>query len=107
MDLFQALAEPRRREIVSLVWAEEREAGGIHRAVGDVTFGAVSQHLKVLREAGAVRMRAEGRRRLYRADRAAVRGLLAELERMWTDKLGDLKSLAEMEARATTREKRR
>lgn len=97
MDLFQALAEPRRREILSLVWSREREAGEIHRRVGDVTFGAVSQHLKVLREAGAVRVRPEGRRRLYRADRAAVRALLARLERMWADKLGDLKSLAEME----------
>ena len=98
MDLFQALAEPRRRQIVSIVWSREREAGQIHRAIGGVTFGAVSQHLRVLREAGAVRMRADGRRRLYRADRAAVRALLARLERMWTDKLGDLKSLAQREA---------
>ena len=100
MDLFQALAEPRRRQIVSLVWKHEREAGQIHRAIGDVTFGAVSQHLKVLRDAGAVRMRADGRRRLYRADRTAVRAMLAHLERMWTDKLGDLRSLAEREAEA-------
>jgi len=103
MDLFQALAEPRRREILSFVWSREREAGQIHRAIGGVTFGAVSQHLRVLREAGAVRMRADGRRRLYRADRAAVRGLLAELERMWADKLGDLKSLAEREAKERRR----
>ncbi len=97
MDLFQALAEPRRREILSIVWKREREAGEIHRAIGDVTFGAVSQHLKTLREAGAVRMRPDGRRRLYRADRAAVRRLLARLERMWADKLDELKSLAETE----------
>ena len=97
MDLFRALAEPRRREILGIVWEHEREAGAIHRAVGDVTFGAVSQHLRVLRESGAVRVRADGRRRLYRANRAAVRGLVRDLERMWADKLGDLKSLAEME----------
>ncbi len=97
MDLFQALAEPRRREILSILWKGEREAGEIHRAIGGVTFGAVSQHLKTLREAGAVRMRPDGRRRLYRADRAAVRRLLARLERMWADKLDDLKSLAERE----------
>ena len=95
MDLFQALAEPRRRSILSLVWDREREAGEIHRASGDVTFGAVSQHLKVLREAGAVRVRAEGRRRLYRADRAAIRRLLARLDRMWSDQLGRLRTLAE------------
>ena len=97
MDLFQALAEPRRRAILSLVWEREREAGEIHRASGDVTFGAVSQHLRVLREAGAVRMRADGRRRLYRADRVAVRRLLAGLERMWSDRLDRLKTLAEEE----------
>ena len=99
MDLFQALAEPRRREILSLVWSREREAGEIHRSDGTVTFGAVSQHLRVLREAGAVRVRPDGRRRLYRADRAAVRRLLARLERMWAEKLDDLKSLAEEEER--------
>jgi DNA-binding transcriptional ArsR family regulator len=99
VDLFQALAEPRRRKILSLVWDREREAGQIHRRIGGVTFGAVSQHLKVLRSAGALRVRAEGRRRLYRADRAAVRALLARLERMWSVKLDELKSLAEAEER--------
>lgn len=99
MDIFQALAEPRRREIMGVVWKAEREAGEIHRAIGDITFGAVSQHLKILREAGAVRVRPEGRRRLYRADRAALRRMFSNLERMWTDKLGDLKSLAETEER--------
>jgi len=103
MDLFQALAEPRRRAILSLVWEREREAGEIHRASGDVTFGAVSQHLRVLREAGAVRMRPDGRRRLYRADRAAVRRMLARLERMWSDRLGRLKTLAEDEERENRR----
>ncbi|HTR02936.1 MAG TPA: metalloregulator ArsR/SmtB family transcription factor [Thermoanaerobaculia bacterium] len=103
MDLFQALAEPRRREILGLVWEREREAGQIHRSLGGVTFGAVSQHLKVLRDAGAVRVRPDGRRRLYRADRAAVRRLLAQLERMWSDKLTNLKALAEAEAKETRR----
>jgi DNA-binding transcriptional ArsR family regulator len=99
LDLFQALAEPRRRKILSLVWDREREAGQIHRRIGGVTFGAVSQHLKVLRAAGAVRVRADGRRRLYRADRAAVRALLARPERMWSVQLDELKSLAEAEER--------
>ena len=97
MDILQALGEPRRRRILSLVWRHEREAGQIHRAVGDVTFGAVSQHLKLLRDAGAVRVRREGRRRLYRADRAAVRRMLARLDRMWAAGLDDLKRLAEQE----------
>jgi DNA-binding transcriptional ArsR family regulator len=99
MDVFGALAEPRRREILGLVWKGEREAGEIHRALGGITFGAVSQHLKILREAGAVRMRPDGRRRLYRADRAALHGAFTRLEKMWADKLGDLKALAETEER--------
>jgi len=107
MDLFQALAEPRRRRIVSLVWQREREAGQIHRAVGGVTFGAVSQHLRVLREAGAVRVRTEGRRRLYRADRVAVRRMVARLERMWASGLDGLRRLAEAEEQAEAGKKGR
>ena len=96
-DLLQALAEPRRRHILHLVWKGEREAGEIHRGMPDVTFGAVSQHLRVLREAGAVRARRDGRRRLYRADRVALRPLRAYLEKMWSGALGQLKALAEAE----------
>ena len=98
-DLLQALAEPRRRVILRLVWNQEREAGEIHRAMREVTFGAVSQHLRVLREAGAVRARRDGRRRLYRANRGALRPLRAYLEKMWAGSLGQLKSLAESEER--------
>ncbi|HKA25343.1 MAG TPA: helix-turn-helix domain-containing protein, partial [Candidatus Eisenbacteria bacterium] len=63
-DLLLAVAEPRRQAILHLIWRGEREAGEIHRAVGGITFGAVSQHLRVLREAGAVHVRKDGRRRL-------------------------------------------
>ncbi|HQQ78695.1 MAG TPA: helix-turn-helix domain-containing protein, partial [Thermoanaerobaculia bacterium] len=56
-----ALGTPRRREILRLVWEEERSAGAIHGALPDVTFGAVSQHLRVLRDAGLVACRVEGR----------------------------------------------
>lgn len=96
-DLLHALAEPRRRAILRLVWRSERDAGSIHRAIGEITFGAVSQHLRVLREAGAVRMRRDGRRRLYRADRAVMRPFTAYLEKMWAASLFELKSLAEDE----------
>ena len=99
VDLLQAVAEPRRQAILRLVWRGEREAGEIHRAIGGVTFGAVSQHLRVLREAGAVRMRKDGRRRLYRADHATLRPLRTYLEKMWARSLGDLKALAEDEER--------
>src|SRR2546425_4019080 len=65
--ILRALATPRRREILRLLWGRERSAGEIHRALGDVTFGAVSQHLRVLAESGLVRGRRDGRSRLYRA----------------------------------------
>jgi len=92
------LATPRRAEILRLVWREERSAGEIHRALDDVTFGAVSQHLGRLAEAGWVEVRAEGRRRLYRARRAALGPLAAALEAMWDDALYRLKLAAELEA---------
>ena len=98
-DLLQAVAEPRRQAILRLIWRGEREAGEIHRAVGDVTFGAVSQHLRVLREAGAVHVRKDGRRRLYRANHATLRPLRSYLESMWARSLRDLQSLAEDEER--------
>ena len=54
-----AVAEPRRREILRMIWDQERPAGEIAAAF-DVTFGAVSQHLRVLREAGLVEVRKDG-----------------------------------------------
>lgn len=72
-------------------------AGAIHRALGDVTFGAVSQHLRVLKEAGLVSARRDGRRRLYAARREDMGPLADWLEGMWSDSLGSLKALAEGE----------
>ncbi len=92
-----AIAEPRRRAILRLVWDGERAAGEIHRALGDVTFGAVSQHLKVLADAGLVEARRDGRHRYYRARRAALGPLRRALEQMWDQALGDLAAMAEKE----------
>jgi DNA-binding transcriptional ArsR family regulator len=94
VDALHAVAEPRRREILRLVWDAERSAGDV-AAHFDVTFGAVSQHLAVLREAGLVSVRKDGNRRLYRADRAALGPLAAWLESMWTAELDTLAALAE------------
>ena len=96
VEALQAVAEPRRREILRLVWRRELPAGEIAAAC-PVTFGAVSQHLRVLREAGLVRERRDGRRRLYRADRRALGPLARALEGMWSESLERLKSLAESE----------
>ena len=98
MDALHAVAEPRRREILRLVWDAERSAGDV-AAHFDVTFGAVSQHLAVLRKAGLVSVRKDGNRRLYRADRAALGPLAAWLESMWTTELDTLAALAEQAER--------
>ncbi len=92
-----AVASPRRREILRLTWRDELAAGDIHRAMSDVTFGAVSLHLRALTEAGLLQARADGRFRRYRANRAAFGRLGRELEAMWRDRLWHLKVLVELE----------
>ena len=77
----------------------ERSAGEIHRALGDVTFGAVSQHLGVLEQAGLVSARREGRSRFYAARDEGLRPLREWLDEMWGDALARLKELAEAEER--------
>jgi DNA-binding transcriptional ArsR family regulator len=89
MDALQVIGEPRRRDILRLVWEEELSSGDIASRF-DVTFGAVSQHLAILRSAGFVRVRRDGNRRFYRADREALGPLAAALEAMWTLKLDEL-----------------
>lgn len=92
-----ALATPRRREILRLVWREERSAGEIHRALADVTFGAVSQHLRVLESAGLVAGRRQGRQRFYQARREPLAPFGEWLEASWDDALYRLKLRAELE----------
>ena len=92
-----AIASPRRREILRLIWDEEKPAGAIASAMPDVTFGAVSLHLRALMEAGAVDVRAEGRSRYYRANHERLKHVAHALERMWEDALWRLKLHAELE----------
>ncbi|TWE15551.1 ArsR family transcriptional regulator [Kitasatospora atroaurantiaca] len=99
MEAVQAVAEPRRREILRLVWDTELSAGEIAERF-DVTFGAVSQHLKVLRDAGLVTLRQEGRKRYYRANRTAMGPLADYLQAMWATRLDTLADLAEQAERA-------
>ncbi|MEU6220283.1 metalloregulator ArsR/SmtB family transcription factor [Streptomyces sp. NPDC047022] len=94
MDAVRAVAEPRRREILRLIWDAELSAGEIAERF-DVTFGAVSQHLKVLRESGLVTLRQEGKRRYYHADREAMGPLADYLQSMWATRLDTLAELAE------------
>ncbi len=92
---FKALAEPRRREILRLVWSEELPAAQIAARFDDVTRSAVSQHLGVLREAELVTERREGTRRLYRANHAQMDRLRQFLDEYWTGSLLRLQDLAE------------
>ena len=89
MDALQVIAEPRRREILALVWDRELPATEI-AAQFDVTFGAVSQHLAVLKNASFVTVRKDGNRRLYRADHDALGPFKDVLEMMWGNVLRDL-----------------
>ena len=89
MEPLQIVLEPRRREILRLVWRRERSVGDIVEHV-DRSFGAVSQHLAVLRDAGFVTVRKDGNRRYYRADPEALGDLRPVLEAMWATTLDRL-----------------
>ena len=96
VDVFQVLAEPRRREMLALLADEERTAGDIARRF-DVTRQAVSQHLRILLEAGLVGERRDGTRRWYRARPEGLAEVRLYVEAMWPSALGDLKAAAEHE----------
>ncbi|HEV3474675.1 MAG TPA: metalloregulator ArsR/SmtB family transcription factor [Actinomycetota bacterium] len=98
----RAVASPRRREILRLVWSRELTSGDIARHF-DVTWPAISQNLRVLEGAGLVRARREGTTRYYRADRARLGPLKAVLTRMWEGELDRLAHLAEEEERKGAR----
>ena len=88
-DVFNAIAEARRREILDVLMAGEKPVGAI---VDDLSMSQpqVSKHLRVLSEVGLVRCRAEGRRRLYRLEPAHLRPLqewLAKYEQAWNDRM--------------------
>src|SRR6185437_15980989 len=95
--VLKAIADQRRREILRLVWSQERSAGEIasHFAV---SRPAISQHLGVLESAGLIAERREGTRRLYRACPERVAELRAFLEEFWDDQLWLLKQAAETAA---------
>lgn len=94
----QALAEPRRREILQLVRDRELMAGEIASGF-DVTRPAISQHLGVLKEAGLVSERREGTKRFYRARPEGLVELREFLEGFWRFHLAELKREAEAEER--------
>ena len=86
----EAVASPQRRAILRLVWDAELPSGSIAENF-DVTWQAVSHNLRVLKEAGLIAERRDGRRRFYRADRknlGPLETLLKDLWRQDLDRLG-------------------
>jgi DNA-binding transcriptional ArsR family regulator len=89
-----AIADPTRRRLLELVSDREIPAGELADQF-TVSRPAVSRHLRVLREAGLVQERREGRLRLYRADPAPLAELQRWLEGYWGERLAALKAVAE------------
>ena len=96
-DAFNAVAEPRRREILTYLAGTERPVGDIVTALG-LPQPSISKHLRVLHNVGLVRMRCQGRQKLYRTNAEAIRPLhewAATFERYWQHQLLRVKELAE------------
>ena len=99
-DSFNAVAEPRRRQILSYLAQNERQVGEIVLAVG-LDQPSVSKHLGVLRRVGLVHVRRNGRHRLYRTNAEAIRPLYEwteTFERYWRHQLNRIKERAETQA---------
>jgi DNA-binding transcriptional ArsR family regulator len=99
-DAFNAVAEPRRRQILDALARGERPVGELVVELG-LPQPQVSKHLRILREVGAVEVREEGRRRMYRVNGTALKPIhdwVKEYERTWTERFGRLDAvLADLE----------
>jgi DNA-binding transcriptional ArsR family regulator len=96
-DAFNAVAEPRRREILSFLALKERPVGDIVKSL-KLEQPSVSKHLRVLKEVGLVHVRRDGRRALYRTNAEAIRPLhewTGTFERYWANQLNRIKERAE------------
>jgi DNA-binding transcriptional ArsR family regulator len=94
VDTLQLVAEPRRQAILRHVWREELPVGELVERL-ELSYPGVSQHLALLREAGLVTVRRDGKRRLYRADHERLGPLKHFLETFWAGQLDRLATLAE------------
>ena len=91
-DVFNAVAEPRRRQILDALTGGERPVNDLVRALG-LPQPQVSKHLRVLREVGAVEVRDQGRQRLYRLNGRALKPIhdwVSHYERSWSERFGQL-----------------
>lgn len=96
-EALRAVADPTRRAILRLVHDDELPAGAIAVHFPAMSRPAVSQHLRVLADAGLVEVRPDGNRRLYRWRREGLRDAASFVEEMWSDRLARLKAAAERE----------
>lgn len=94
-EAIEAISHPGRRAMLRLVLDQERAVGELAEQVG-VSQPAASQHLKVLKDAGLIRSRVDGRRRLYRVDIEGLDRLRQELDEYWGPALSALKDAAEV-----------
>ena len=105
-DAFNAVAEPRRRQILSYLAQNERPVGDIVENLG-FDQPSVSKHLRVLRSVGLVRVRCDGRHKYYRTNAEAIRPLhewAGTFERYWQHQLNRVKERAEAMARKGAKE---
>jgi DNA-binding transcriptional ArsR family regulator len=96
-DAFNAVAEPRRREILDVLAGGERPVNELVRALG-LPQPQVSKHLRVLREVGAVAVREDGRQRLYRVNASALKPIhdwVQAYERSWSERFDELDRVLE------------
>jgi DNA-binding transcriptional ArsR family regulator len=96
-DAFNAVAEPRRREILDLLASGERPVGDLVRGLG-MSQPLVSKHLRVLREVGAVEARGEGRRQIYRLNARALKPIhdwVGGYERFWSGRFEGMDAVLE------------
>ena len=96
-DAFNAVAEPRRRDILNYLALRERPVGDIVAAL-ELEQPSVSKHLRVLRDVGLVHMRRNGRQKLYRTNAEAIKPLhewASTFERYWQHQLNRIKERAE------------
>jgi DNA-binding transcriptional ArsR family regulator len=98
VDALKLVAEPRRQEILRHVWREELPVGELVERL-DLSYAGVSQHLTLLRDAGFVTVRREGKQRFYRADQERLGPLKEFLEAFWGGELDRLAALAEQAER--------
>ena len=96
-DAFNAVAEPRRRQILDVLATGERPVNDLVAELG-LAQPQVSKHLRVLREVGAVEVREDGRRRMYRLNGEALRPIhewVKGYERMWSERFDGIDAVLE------------